>query len=65
VGSLQDFYSVTAAAKEIGIERMTLYQRIHRGKVKHEKVSDTVTLIPRDEVLRLKEEEAERRGRAA
>lgn len=65
MGSLQDFYSVKAAAEEIGIQAMTLYQRIHRGRVKHEKVSDSITLIPRAEVMRLKKEELLKKERAA
>lgn len=58
--SLKDYYSVKAAAEEIGIKPMTLYQRIHRGTVEHQKVSDHITLIPTAEVKRLKKEQAER-----
>lgn len=56
VGSLQDYYSVKSAAKEIGIEYMALHQRIHRGTVKVERPDERIILIPASEVVRLKRE---------
>ena len=56
VGSLQDYYSVRAAAKAIGIRYMALHQRIHRGTVKVERPGKNIVLIPREEVERLKGE---------
>jgi hypothetical protein len=58
VGSLKDFYSVRAAAREIGIEYMALHKRIHRGTVKVERPGDHIILIPASEVERLKKEQA-------
>lgn len=54
--SLSDFYSVRAAATEIGIEVMALHQRIHRGTVTVERPFDRMILIHKDEVARLKQE---------
>jgi predicted DNA-binding protein YlxM (UPF0122 family) len=51
---LEDFYSIKAAAAEIGIEPNALYVRIHRGTVKVEKISGTLTVLHKDEVARLK-----------
>lgn len=53
---LSDFYSVKAAAAEIGIEYMALHQRIHRGTVAVERPSDRLILIHKREVERLKKE---------
>lgn len=55
MGSLQDYYSVKAAAKEAGLEYMALQQRIHRGTVKVER-HDHIVLVPRAEVERIKQE---------
>lgn len=56
MSSLKDFYSVKAAAQEIGIEYMALHQRIHRGTVEVERPGRNIVLIPRAEVERLKKE---------
>jgi hypothetical protein len=56
VKSLRDYYSVKAAAREIGIEYMALHQRIHRGSVEVERPGDRIVLISRTEVERLKKE---------
>lgn len=55
--SLKDFYSVKAAAAEIGIEYMALHQRIHRGTVKVERPTERMVLVHRTEVERLKKEQ--------
>lgn len=52
--NLKEFYSVKAAASEAGISYMALHQRIHRGAVKVSRVGDSVILIHRNEVLKLK-----------
>ena len=57
--SLSDFYSVKAAAAEIGIEYLTLHQRIHRGTVAVERPSERMILIHKDEVARLKKEQGD------
>ena len=57
--SLSDFYSVKAAAAEIGIDTMTLYQRIHRGTVEVERPSERMILIHKNEVARLKTEQGD------
>lgn len=54
--SLKDYYSVRAAAGAIGIEYMTLHQRIHRGQVKVDRPAPRVVLVHRSEVERLKKE---------
>lgn len=56
MSSLQDFYSVEAAAKEVGLSFMALHQRIHRGTVKVERPGKRIVLVPRSEVERLKRE---------
>lgn len=56
MGSLQDFYSVRAAAEAIGMEYMALHQRIHRGTVIVERPGKNIVLIPIAEVERLKKE---------
>lgn len=53
---LQDFYSVKAAAAEIGIDYMALRQRIHRGTVEVERPLERLVIIHKDEVARLKKE---------
>ena len=57
--SLKDYYSVRAAAREIGIEYMALHQRIHRGTVSVERPDERLVLVPRSEVERLKKERDE------
>jgi hypothetical protein len=52
---LEDFYTVKAAATEIGIEYKALLARINRGKVAHERMGERIILIPTAEVQRLKE----------
>ena len=54
--SLSDFYSVKAAAVEIGMKVMALHQRIHRGTVDVERPFSRMILIHKDEVARLKKE---------
>lgn len=54
--SLKDFYSVRAAAVEIGIDFMALHQRIHRGTVAVERPAERIILISKEEVARLKKE---------
>ena len=54
--SLKDFYSVRAAAEEIGIDYMALHQRIHRGTVAVERPGERIILIRKEEVERLKNE---------
>ena len=56
MGSLQDYYSVRAAAAAIGIEYMTLHKRISRGTVVVERPGKNIVLIPSREVERLKRE---------
>lgn len=56
MGSLQDYYSVKAAAEHIGMEYMALHQRIHRGTVTVERPGRNIVLIPSSEVERLKKE---------
>lgn len=58
MGNLKDFYSVKAAAREIGIEYMALHQRIHRGTVAVERPGDHIILVPKSEVERLRGEKA-------
>lgn len=53
---LSDFYTVKAAATEIGIETMALHQRIHRGTVNVERPFERMILIHKNEVARLKQE---------
>lgn len=57
VNSLKDFYSVKAAAAEIGIDYMALHQRIHRGTVTVERPAERIILIRKEEVERLKKEQ--------
>lgn len=54
---LKDFYSVKAAAAEIGIDYMALHQRIHRGTVDVERPGNRLVLVPKKEVERLKREQ--------
>lgn len=56
VPTLRDYYTVSAAATEIGIQYKTLLARIRRGKVLHEKMGDRIILVPTKEVARLKEQ---------
>ncbi len=56
MSDLSKYYSVKAAADEIGMNVMALYQRIHRNKVQVEKTQGNVTLVPLAEVKRLKAE---------
>ena len=59
MSSLQDYYTVKAAAEYIGIEYMALHQRIHRGTVTVERPGKHIVLIPKKEVERLKNEKDE------
>lgn len=59
IKSLQDYYSVKAAADEIGMEYMALHQRIHRGTVAVERPGRHIVLVPKLEVERLKKEKEE------
>jgi hypothetical protein len=54
--NVEDFFSIKAAAAEIGIEANALYVRVHRGTVKTHKISGHLTVIHKDEVSRLKSE---------
>lgn len=56
ITKLSDFYTVRAAATEIGIEIMALHQRIHRGTVTVERPFERMILIHKNEVARLKQE---------
>lgn len=51
---LQDYYSVKAAAKKAKVPYMTLYQRIHRGLVPVERISEKLILIHKDDVAKIK-----------
>lgn len=57
--SLKDYYTVRAAAEYIGIEYLTLHQRIRRGTVEVERPGNHIVLIPKSEVERLKKEKEE------